>query len=112
MTWPLVMRLLTLLLLLLAGRISNAAGIDNGLITSMLHAGWSAHEGAPQGAKAIDQATDGRLLIAAAGGLYACAGRAFSPFVGPAGQPSLPASEVQSLLVSRDGAIWVAFLPG
>jgi signal transduction histidine kinase len=71
---------------------------------------WTARDGAPQGITDLAQAPDGTLWIGTVGGLFHFDGRAFTAFQARAGEPQLPAESVRSLLVTRDGTLWVSFL--
>jgi signal transduction histidine kinase len=76
----------------------------------MDHASWTARDGAPRGIMHVAQAPDGTLWLGAAGGLFTFDGHTFEAFQPPAGEPELPPETVRSLLVTRDGALWVGYL--
>lgn len=71
------------------------------------HTAWTATEGAPIGVNDIAAASDGTLWLATRGGLYRFDGLHFSIYLPPPGQPSLPAIDLKTLYMARDGALWV-----
>jgi signal transduction histidine kinase len=79
-------------------------------LREMHHTMWTARDGAPQAIKALAQGPDGTLWIGSESGLFNFDGLAFRPPVSPAGDPAVPSSEVASLLVTRDGTLWVSFV--
>jgi ligand-binding sensor domain-containing protein len=76
-------------------------------LSQMTHKSWTAKDGAPQDIKTIAQGKDGTLWIGTPAGLFNFDGLVFTQFRSPLGQPELPSPSVKSLLVSRDGALWV-----
>lgn len=78
-------------------------------LAEMDHKQWTARDGAPQGITALAQGADGTLWIGSDSGLYSFDGRAFTAFRAAAGETELPAEPVRSLLVARDGTLWVGF---
>jgi ligand-binding sensor domain-containing protein len=89
--------------------LAGPAGAQELTLARMNHASWDAQDGAPQGVTALAQAADGTLWIGSEGGLYHFDGRTFTAFQSPPGQPETPAERVLSLLVTRDGTLWVGF---
>jgi ligand-binding sensor domain-containing protein/two-component sensor histidine kinase len=81
-------------------------------IAQMLHRSWTAKDGAPQDIKAMAQAHDGTLWIATAGGLYNFDGLNFSQFKPAPGEQDLQSTSIKSLLVAKDGALWVGMRQG
>jgi hypothetical protein len=75
----------------------------------MNHKKWTAQEGAPQGINALAQAPDGVLWVGSDSGLYSFGGRTFTEFQARPGEQDLPAGRVESILISRDGDLWVGF---
>jgi signal transduction histidine kinase len=78
-------------------------------LAQMDHAMWTARSGAPQAIKALAQAADGTLWIGSESGLVNFDGRTFRAYQSPAGEPELPAVPIYSLLIARDGTLWVGF---
>ncbi len=77
--------------------------------SEMTHKKWTAQDGAPQGVNALAQAPDGVLWVGSDSGLYSFDGRTFTEFQARPGEQDLPASRVESILISRDGDLWVGF---
>jgi signal transduction histidine kinase/ligand-binding sensor domain-containing protein len=81
-------------------------------ISQLLHTTWTARDGAPQGVKALAEASDGTLWVGTYGGLFNFNGLTFKQFKPDAGQPDLPTSAVSSLYAARDGSLWVGMFLG
>src|SRR5258707_12918750 len=76
-------------------------------ITQFTHTSWSATEGLPGEVWAIAQTPDGYLWLGTEVGLYRFDGVRFEPARG-----ADRLRGVGSLLVSRDGALWIGFTSG
>ena len=76
-------------------------------IAQMDHTAWTARDGAPQAINSVAQAPDGTLWIGADGGLYNFDGRTFNEFKAAPGEPTLPSNVIESVIVTREGTIWV-----
>jgi len=102
--------------LLLAAALSalplTAAALDPPLqVTQYAHTAWTARDGAVQGlVYAMAQTPDGYLWIAGSAGLFRFDGLHFERWQPPDGQ-SLPTGPY-SLLVSRDGTLWIGTFDG
>jgi signal transduction histidine kinase/ligand-binding sensor domain-containing protein len=96
----------TLIACLSAAGTASARGSN---FSEMTHKSWTAQDGAPQGVNALAQAPDGILWVGSDSGLYSFDGRNFAEFQSRPGDAELPASRVESVLVSRAGEIWVGF---
>jgi signal transduction histidine kinase/ligand-binding sensor domain-containing protein len=81
-------------------------------ISQLLHTTWTARDGAPQGVKALTEASDGTLWVGTYGGLFNFNGLTFKQFKPDPGQPNLPTSAISSLYAARDGALWVGMFLG
>lgn len=68
-------------------------------------------DGAPSDIYALAQAADGTLWIGGATGLTRFDGIRFVPYPGPSEEP-LQSTNISSLLVTREGALWIGFRPG
>jgi signal transduction histidine kinase/ligand-binding sensor domain-containing protein len=79
------------------------------MLRQMDHAMWSARDGAPQVISHLAQDRDGTLWIGSDTGLFNFDGQTFRRFQSPAGQPAFPAAQVNSLLITKDGTLWVGF---
>ena len=75
----------------------------------MDHAMWTARDGAPQVISQLAQDRDGTLWIGSDTGLFNFDGQTFRPFQSPTGQPEFPSAQVLSLLITKDGTLWVGF---
>jgi signal transduction histidine kinase/ligand-binding sensor domain-containing protein len=91
---------------------SPAPVLDQPLqIAQYAHTSWTARDGVQLGLVfAIAQTPDGYLWIAGSFGLFRFDGLRFMPWQPPKGQP-LPESPY-SLLVSRDGTLWIGTFGG
>src|SRR5277367_656920 len=99
-------------LLALAILLPEAAYARSLKISQLLHTTWTARDGAPQGVKALTEASDGTLWVGSYGGLFNFNGLTFKQFKPDAGQPDLPTSAVSSLYAARDGSLWVGMYFG
>ena len=81
-------------------------------LAEMNHKSWTARDGAPQGITALTQAPDGVLWIGTVSGLFSFDGHTFSSFQPRAGEPDLPAGAVETMLATRDGAVWLGYRYG
>jgi signal transduction histidine kinase/ligand-binding sensor domain-containing protein len=72
---------------------------------------WTPADGTPIAINHLAQDHDGSLWIGSAPplSLYRFDGETFRPFQSPPGEPALPQRHVTSLLVTKAGAVWVAF---
>jgi signal transduction histidine kinase/ligand-binding sensor domain-containing protein len=87
--------------------VASAARAQGERIAQMVHTSWSGRDGAPQGITAMAQTPDGVLWIGGYGGLFQFDGVAFEPFRPPTGSPSLAASTIRFLFVSKTGDLWL-----
>lgn len=81
-------------------------------IPQMVHTSWTGKDGAPQSINGLAQTPDGILWIGSAGGLFSFDGLKFAAFRPKSGSPSLPTSTIRSLMVSKQGDLWVFFFHG
>ena len=106
-------RLLFLLpvLLILCGRC--AWGLDAGLdVSQYAHTAWKVRDGfAAAGIACIAQTPDGYLWLGTQFGLYRFDGVRAVPWQPPAGQ-QLPDNIINTLLVARDGTLWIGTFKG
>src|SRR6185295_19811078 len=70
------------------------------------HAVWKRGETVPSHIYAIAQTSDGYLWLGCEAGLFQFDGVKFLHWEPPSGQP-LPATRIQTLLVTRDDALWI-----
>ena len=91
---------------------STALALDPSLqIGQYAHTSWTVRDGYSLGAVfAMAQTPDGYLWLAAEFGLFRFDGLKFTPWQPPAGQ-ELP-DKPYSLLVSRDGTLWIGTFAG
>jgi signal transduction histidine kinase/ligand-binding sensor domain-containing protein len=80
-------------------------------ITQFVHTSWTEKDGAPNNLRALAQTQDGYLWIGATAGLFRFDGVRFTAYEPPAGE-SFPATRVQRLLATRDGALWIVWAAG
>jgi signal transduction histidine kinase/streptogramin lyase len=80
---------------------------QNQNLWQMLHTSWLGRDGAPQDINALAQTPDGVLWIGATGGLFSFDGIAFRSFQPKPGDKPLPFSSISSLVVSKNGDLWV-----
>src|SRR5262245_33487320 len=69
-------------------------------IAQMVHTSWTGKDGAPQSINGLAQTSDGMLWIGSAAGLFTFDGLRFEAFNPRSGSPLLPASSIESLMVS------------
>jgi signal transduction histidine kinase len=81
-------------------------------IAQMVHTSWTGKDGAPQYISALAQTPDGMLWVGSAAGLFSFDGLKFEAFNPRHGSPLLPASGIRSLMVSKQGDLWVFFAHG
>ena len=81
-------------------------------IAQMVHTSWTGKDGAPQYINGLAQTPDGMLWIGSLAGLFSFDGLKFAAFNAKSGSPSLPASTIRSLMVSKQGELWVFFFHG
>jgi ligand-binding sensor domain-containing protein len=81
-------------------------------IAQMVHTFWTGKDGAPQAISALAQTPDGMLWIGSSGGLFSFDGLKFTPFHPKSGPPSLSSSTIRSLMVSKQGDLWIFFFHG
>ncbi len=74
------------------------------------HTTWTSEDGVPSYIHALAQGADGYLWIGSEDGLFRFDGVTFERMHQLGGDPQRPA--VSSLLVGRDGAVWVGYLEG
>ena len=88
-------------------------GLDPSLrISQYAHTGWSIQDGFFKGAvRSIAQTPDGYLWLATEFGLVRFDGAQFVPWVPPNGQ-KLPSTNIRSVMVARDGTLWIGTLEG
>lgn len=101
-----------LLALVASSSPTGAAPLDPPLqVSQYAHTAWTARDGAMLGLVfAIAQTPDGYLWVAGSFGLFRFDGLRFAPWQPPKGQ-SLP-DRPYSLLVSRDGTLWIGTFGG
>ena len=90
----------------ICGRSAVAAPEEQAL-REMDHTMWTARDGAPQAIRALAQDPDGTLWIGSENGLVNFDGQRFRLFESPPGDPLFPAAPVESLLIAKDGTVWV-----
>jgi signal transduction histidine kinase len=78
-------------------------------IAQYKHTQWTIDDGAPRNVQAIAQGPDGYLWIGSGSGLYRFDGLSFQPIRPAASADSKP---ITSLLVSREGDVWVGYGTG
>lgn len=103
-------------LLLFALQLTNpscANALDPALdVSQYAHTAWKVRDGFTKGViHAIAQTPDGYLWLGTEYGLYRFDGVKAVPWQPPPGE-QLPASFITSLLVARDGTLWIATLKG
>jgi signal transduction histidine kinase/ligand-binding sensor domain-containing protein len=81
-------------------------------IAQMVHTSWTGKDGAPQSINALAQTPDGMLWIGSPGGLFSFDGLKFTAFQPRSGQSLLSPSSIASLMVSKQGDLWVFFFHG
>src|SRR5215469_18048578 len=81
-------------------------------IAQMVHTSWTAKDGAPQSINGLAQTPDGMLWIGSHAGLFSFDGLKFTAFNPRSGSPLPSASTIRSLMVSKQGDLWVFFFHG
>jgi len=106
-------RLLPVAILVLLWGHSVLALAEHQALREMHRATWTASDGAPQNITQLAQDPDGSLWIGSESGLFNFDGQTFRPWQAGADSPvgglDVPAAGVSSLLVTKAGALWVAF---
>jgi len=103
--------LLGLLASLLPGLCGAHAADAQRSLQQLRHTAWTSREGAPPEVWALAQSDDGYLWLGTGGGLYRFDGASFEKFRPVKGE-SLPSLNVNSLLASRSGDLWIGFASG
>jgi len=80
-------------------------------LQQLRHTAWTSRDGAPPEVWALAQSDDGYLWLGTGGGLYRFDGARFEKFRPVKGE-SLPTLNVNSLLASRSGDLWIGFASG
>jgi signal transduction histidine kinase/ligand-binding sensor domain-containing protein len=80
-------------------------------LQQLRHTAWTSRDGAPPEIWALAQSHDGYLWLGTGGGLYRFDGASFETFR-PAKGESLPSLNVNSLLATRSGDLWIGFASG
>lgn len=90
--------------------ISSASVLDQPMpVIDMLHASWTARDGAPAGITGITQTPDGWIWVGSTSGLYKFDGVRFQRMTGP----NVPlSSNVSAIGTLRDGTLWVGYQYG
>src|SRR5688572_29919589 len=87
----------------------RAAALDAPLLTGYSFAAWTERDGAPLGVvRAVVQDRQGYLWLGTGSGLVRFDGVRFST-AAALGFPELPETMVRSLVIARDGALWIGF---
>jgi signal transduction histidine kinase/ligand-binding sensor domain-containing protein len=76
-------------------------------LTQLDHKVWTVRDGAPAPILGIAQDRDGTLWLSGTRGLYRFNGLSFSQFHAPSGTADLPAGAYGSILVAKNGDVWV-----
>ncbi|GAA0547762.1 sensor histidine kinase [Rhizomicrobium palustre] len=80
-------------------------------LQQLQHTAWTSRDGAPPEVWALAQSNDGYLWLGTGGGLYRFDGASFEKFRPVKGE-SLPSLNVNSLLATRSGDLWIGFASG
>ena len=88
----------------------GTAAADTLRLTQLDHKVWRTRDGAPAPILGIAQDHDGILWLATPRGLYQFDGLQFTEFHARAGEPDLPPGGNISVLVARNGDVWVGSL--
>jgi signal transduction histidine kinase/ligand-binding sensor domain-containing protein len=80
-------------------------------LQQLQHTAWTSREGAPPEIWALAQTNDGYLWLGTGGGLYRFDGASFEKFQPLKGE-SLPSLNVNSLVATRSGDLWIGFASG
>ena len=103
--------LLGMLALLLSSLCDACAADAPRSLQQLRHTAWTSRDGAPPEVWALAQSDDGYLWLGTGGGLYRFDGASFERFR-PAKGESLPSLNVNSLLATRAGDLWIGFASG
>jgi len=103
--------LLGILAWLLASQGDACAAVAQRSLQQLRHTVWTSRDGAPPEVWALAQSKDGYLWLGTGGGLYRFDGASFEKFR-PAKGESLPSLNVNSLLATRSGDLWIGFASG
>ncbi len=98
----------------LAALLLEATALDSlpsPAISQLLHAAWSAKDGAPADIRALAQSQDGYLWLGTGIGLFRFDGIRFVRFTPQLGD-SLPGGAVARLEATRDGSVWIVWSNG
>src|SRR5262245_8455401 len=79
-------------------------------ISQLIHTQWSANDGAPRGARALAQTTDGYLWIGGTVGLYRFDGVRFVQSIPP--DSILRQQSIRRLIASPHGGLWILWTSG
>jgi signal transduction histidine kinase/ligand-binding sensor domain-containing protein len=80
-------------------------------ITQLVHARWTARDGAPTEIRALARTSDGYLWLGTGSGLVRFDGVRFVRF-SPRGGDTVPSGGVRRLTAARDGSLWIVFRSG
>ena len=80
-------------------------------LQQLRHTAWTSRDGAPPEIWALAQSHDGYLWLGTGGGLYRFDGASFEKFRPVKGE-NLPSLNVNSLLATRSGDLWIGFASG
>ncbi len=103
--------LLGLLAPVLASLCDARAADGQRSLQQLRHTAWTSREGAPPEIWALAQTNDGYLWLGTGGGLYRFDGASFEKFQPLKGE-SLPSLNVNSLVATRSGDLWIGFASG
>jgi len=103
--------LLGILALLLPSLCDTCAADAQRSLQQLRHTAWTSRDGAPPEVWALAQSDDGYLWLGTGGGLYRFDGASFEKFRPVEGE-SLPTLNVNSLLATRSGDLWIGFASG
>ncbi|MFD1952150.1 two-component regulator propeller domain-containing protein [Sphingomonas arantia] len=103
----LLLAMLTALLSLCEAGVANAQRS----LQQLRHTAWTSRDGAPPEIWALAQSNDGYLWLGTGSGLYRFDGARFEKFR-PFGGERLPSLNVNSLLATRSGDLWIGFASG
>lgn len=100
------------MLALLLPSLSEARAFDTQRSLQQLrHTAWTSREGAPAEIWTLAQTSDGYLWLGTGAGLYRFDGASFEKFQPIKGE-SLPSLNVNSLVATRSGDLWIGFASG
>jgi signal transduction histidine kinase len=103
--------LLGMLAALLAGLCGAYPADAQRSLQQLRHTAWTSRDGAPPEIWALAQSDDGYLWLGTGGGLYRFDGASFEKFRPVKGE-ALPSLNVNSLLATRSGDLWIGFASG